>query len=531
MKQVNSYFKLNIEGERAVLKIYPPLEGGARLDFQEVSDYLNKRGYNSLDVIAIGRALMADVKCKILLATGKKYPESEDVKLTVSEDKMEVVARFYPASDGGHAMDKEDIIKLLDSKGIIYGIDEESIDAFIEHRVYCTDFVIAKGLAPVDGHNAEITYHFHLEKSMKPKENEDGTVDFHSLDNINRVNKGDCLATMTPVDYGTYGKNVLGENISPRKVNSLKFKYGKNIYESDDKLKIFSDVEGHVELQGDTVFVSDTYEIPENVGLSTGDINYTGNVHIKGNVMSGFTVRARGNITVDGVVECAVLDAGGSIILKSGIQGGKRGILRARKDIVSKFLENAIVRAGGKITTEAILYSDVSAGDVIEVMGKKGFIVGGITRSKNCVICKSAGSTMETKTEIEVGVDPHIIEEAAQLEKTIAELHIEQEKNNQLMAVLSNRLNQGKLKEDGLLQLKKVSEKYMECTKQLEKDTARLTVVNEEIQTMGNGTFEVLHIAYVGVKLIIGNNVHYFRDDAKRKRFRLVNNSIVTEQI
>ena len=37
------------------------------------------------------------------------------------------------------------------------------------------------------------------------------------------------------------------------------------------------------------------------------------------------------------------MDAGGSIILKSGIQGGKRGILRARKDIASKFLENAIL--------------------------------------------------------------------------------------------------------------------------------------------------------------------------------------------
>ena len=38
MEQINSYFKLNIEGERAVLKIYPPSQGGTRLDFQEVSD-------------------------------------------------------------------------------------------------------------------------------------------------------------------------------------------------------------------------------------------------------------------------------------------------------------------------------------------------------------------------------------------------------------------------------------------------------------------------------------------------------------
>lgn len=531
MKQVNSYFQLNIEGDKVYLIIYPPAEEGHRLNFQEVSDYLNKKGYNNLDVIAIGRGIMADEVSKIFIAQGKKYPEAEDANIIVSDNKMEAVARFYPPTKGAPCMTKGDIYRLLDVKGIKFGIVDEVIETFIEHRAYCTDFVIAKGVPAIDGHSAQITYHFNLEKSLKPKENEDGTVDFHSLDNINRVNKGDCLATMIPVDYGKPGKDVYGNHISPKKVNNLVFKYGMNIYESEDRLKIFSNVEGHVELQGDRVFVSDTYVINEDVSTATGDINYTGNVHIKGNVSSGFTVRARGNVTVDGVVECAVIDAGGSIILKSGIQGGKRGILRAKKDIVSKFLENAIVRAGGKITTEAILYSDVSAGDVVEVMGRKGFIVGGTTRSKHCVICKTLGSNMETKTEIEVGIDPHIIEEAAHLEKSISERNTEKEKCNQLMAVLSHRLNQGKLNEDGLAQLKKVSENYLECTKLLEQETARLEVIQKEIQAMGEGSVEVRHIAHVGVKLMIGNNIYYIREEAKHKRFRYVNGEITPEQV
>ena len=531
MKQVNSYFQLNIEGDKVYLVIYPPAEGGQRLDFQEISDYLNKKNYNNLDVIAIGRGIMADEVSRVLIAQGKKYPEAEDVKIVVSDNKMEAIARFYPPTKGAPCMTKGDIYRLLDIKGIKFGIVDEVIQEFVEDRAYCTDLIVAKGVPAIDGHSAKITYHFNLEKSLKPKENEDGTVDFHSLDNINRVNKGDCLATMIPVDYGKPGKDVYGNHISPKKVNNLVFKYGMNIYESEDRLKIFSDVEGHVELQGDRVFVSDTYMINEDVSTATGDINYTGNVHIKGNVTAGFTVRAKGNVTVDGVVECAVIDAGGSIILKSGIQGGKRGILRAKKDIVSKFLENAIVRAGGKITTEAILYSDVSAGDVVEVMGRKGFIVGGTTRSKNCVICKSAGSNMETKTEIEVGVDPHIIEEAAHLEKSISEKNIEKEKYTQLMAVLSNRLNHGKLNEDGLAQLKKVSESYIECTKLLEQETARLTQINEEIESMGDGSVEIRHIGHVGVKLVIGNSIYYIREEAKHKKFKCVNGEIVSEQV
>lgn len=531
MKQENSYFQLNIREDKVFLVVHPPSEDGKRLDFQEVSEYLTKKGYNNLDVIAIGRALAADEVSRVLIAQGKKYPENEDVKFIISEDKMQVVARFYPPSPEAASMKKEDVHKALDAKGIRFGIDDDVIEKYIKNPVYCTDIIIANGLAPVDGHSAKITYHFNLEKSLKPKENEDGTVDFHSLDNINRVKKGDCLATMIPVDYGKPGRDVCGNTLSPKKVNNLRFQYGKNIYESEDKLKIFSDVEGHVELHDGRVFVSDTYEILDNVSTSTGDINYNGNVHIKGNVLSGFTVRARGNVTVDGVVECAVIDAGGSIILKSGIQGGKRGILRAKKDIVSKFLENAIVRAGGKITTEAILYSDVSAGDVVEVMGRKGFIVGGTTRSKNSIICKSVGSTMETKTEIEVGIDPHIIEEAAHLEKSVADTQMEKEKCSQLIAVLNNRLANKKLNEDGLAQLKKLTQTYMECTKRLDEETAKLNVLNEEIKTLGNGTLEVLNIAYIGVKLTIGNHIYYVRDDIKHKRFRLVNSEIVTEQV
>ncbi len=531
MIQVNSYFKLHMEDNKTYLIVYPPQEGGLRLEYSEVSEYLSKRGYTGLDIVSIGRALSMDEPSKVLVASEKKHPESEDVKIIVSDDKMEVVARFYPPSNSGFSMTKDDINKIIDSKGIKFGIDEEAINSFTNERIYCTDFVIARGLSPVDGHSAQITYHFQLEKSLKPKENEDGTVDFHSLDNINKISKGDCLATMTPVDYGKFGRDVFDVAISPKKVTNLTFKYGKNIYESADRLQIFSDVEGHVELQGDRVFVSDTYEINDNVSTSTGDINYMGNVHIKGNVLSGFTVRAKGNITIDGVVECAVIDAGGSIILKSGIQGGKRGILRAKNDIVSKFLENAIVRAGNKITTEAILYSDVAAGDVVEVMGRKGFIVGGITRSKNCIICKTVGSNMETRTEVEVGLDPNVLEEAAQLEKIIVDKTSEREKSNQLMAVLKNRMDNGKLDEIGRDKLKKVTENYAQVSRELEEDKIRFEHLRQEIALSEGGYIEVMNVAHVGVKMTLSGNIHYIREEAKHKRFRYINGNIAVEQV
>ena len=51
-------------------------------------------------------------------------------------------------------------------------------------------------------------------------------------------------------------------------------KFGKNIRESEDKTQIFSNIDGHVRLEGDKIFVSDTYEVLGDVDASTGDIEY-----------------------------------------------------------------------------------------------------------------------------------------------------------------------------------------------------------------------------------------------------------------
>ena len=64
---------------------------------------------------------------------------------------------------------------------------------------------------------------------------------------------------------------------------------------SEDGLQLISSVSGHVTLENDKVFVSNVLEIVD-VDNSTGDIDYQGNVNIKGNVLAGFSVKATGDI-------------------------------------------------------------------------------------------------------------------------------------------------------------------------------------------------------------------------------------------
>ena len=258
---------------------------------------------------------------------------------------------------------------------------ENDLDALMAERVYCTPIILAKATPPIEGKDAKITYHFNTDLTLKPKMLEDGSVDFHTLDTICPVRAGDLLAELEPAVQGRPGIDVCGGLLRPVKVKQRILRVGKNIKLSEDGLKAYSEVNGHATVEGEQVFVSNMYEVPANVDTSTGDIEYEGNVLVHGNVLAGFSITAKGDIVVEGVVEGANLRAGGHIILKRGIQGMDRGVLHANGNVISRFIESATVEAGGYVSADAIMHSTVSAKGDITVDGKKGFITGGVIRS------------------------------------------------------------------------------------------------------------------------------------------------------
>ena len=176
---------------------------------------------------------------------------------------------------------------------------------------------MAVGQQPRHGTDAYIEYYFNTDLSARPTLKEDGSVDFFHLNTISHCHEGDVLAKLFPEDPGDVGYNIMGEKIKPREVKKKKLKFGRNISVSEDKLSMISDVDGHVTLVDDKVFVSDILTV-ENVDSSTGNIEYDGNVQVNGNVCANFSVKAKGNIEVSGVVEGAQVEAGGDIIIEIG---------------------------------------------------------------------------------------------------------------------------------------------------------------------------------------------------------------------
>ncbi len=522
MKGKNGYFQLLIKNDGTYLIIHEAQEDGDAVFYDEINTYLSDHKIYEFDKIAIGRALtMLSGTAEIKITSTVISPVSESVSIFVDSEKKYAKGRFYPPSNNGSKMTKDDIVRALVGSGIKYGLDDQVIDEFLANREYCRDYYLAKATPVAQGKDAYVTYFFNTDLTLKPKRNEDGTVDFHQLDIISHCSKGDLLAELTPVDNGKPGIDVCGNVIRPAKVNNKVMRHGNNVYLSEDGLKMYSSVSGHVSLTDGRVFVSDTYEVPANVDASTGDIAYEGNVLIRGNVITGFTVRAKGDIEVNGVVEGAYLEAGGQIILKRGMQGMNRGVLNAKGNIITKFLENSEVFAGGYVSTESILHSKVAAkGDII-VGGKRGFVTGGEIRSATNISVKTAGSHMGTTTLLEVGIDPSIAQEYRELEKKITIMMKDKEKLTQALAIIRNKLDKGvaldKEKKDLLIQITKNNITLETELKEARKRCEELRI--EMDNANASGMIKVSDIVYPGTKLVISNVVYFVREEIKYSRF------------
>lgn len=521
MESRNGYFQLVTKADGLYIKLFEAVENGDKVAYDEISNYLADCKIYEFDKIAIGRALSSlngTAEVKISNATFGSIDES--IMIYLDEEKMYAKGRFYPPSDGGRSITKDDIINELVKARIKYGLDEEVINDFLLDKHYCTDYILAKATPAVQGSDAVITYHFNTDLTLKPKRNEDGTVDFHRLNMISCCNKGDLLATLTPMDPGKPGIDVCGNILRPLKVNNCVLRHGNKIHLSEDGLKMFSDVDGHVTLTDGRVFVSDTYEVAADVDASTGDIEYEGNVVVKGNVITGYSVKAKGDIEVNGVVEGSYLEAGGQIILKRGMQGMNKGILKANGNIITKFIENAEVYAGGYVSTESILHSKVAAkGDVV-VGGKRGFVTGGEIRSGTMISVKTAGSQMGNLTLLEVGIDPQVVTEFRELEKSLVNMKEEKEKLSQALALFRKKMTMGvKLTPEKQGYLKQVTQNNILLETQLKEALRRYEDLKIEMENNTSGMIKVSDVVYPGTKIVISNVIYFVRDMIHYSKF------------
>ena len=518
----NQYFQLESRGTNACLHIYPPVDGGAMLNIAEVTEYLASKKYEKYDIKELNAAIAnAETDSVVIVGDWDGIPVRESMGINVSLDKMKVICRFYPPSAGGIKLEAKDIINDLAFHKVKFGIDENVIKDFLENRHYCYNYIIALGQQPVHGKDAKIEYFFNTNKNLQPKRNEDGSVDYKELNTISHVHAGDLLARLHKEDPGKPGMNVYGDEIKPRTVRPLRLEYGNNITINEERTEIYSEVTGHANYLNGKVFVSNVFQVPADVDNSVGNIEYNGSVEIKGNVKAGFSVKATGDIIIDGVVENAYVESAGQIIVKRGIHGMHKGVLRAGKNVLAKYIENATVYAGGYVEAEAILNSDVSATGEVRVHGKKGLINGGTIRAGRSIEVEYAGTDMGTYTTLEVGIEPERKQRYLDLSKEVTKRGKELEDMKVIINNYAAILKKGEtLPKDKLLYVQNLAAEYKEKKEALEPMRDEMRAIHVEMMESDRSYIAVTRTIFPGVVLSISDLNLHIKDKKNYCKFK-----------
>lgn len=356
-------------------------------------------------------------------------PPDLDASVTafISKDSLTAWLLIYPPSGQGREVDGEILNAAVKDQGLLFGVDEKLLEELPRQPDrYFRLIPAARGQAAVNGTDGHIVELFPRSTERKASVGQNGQVDYTSLNFINNVEEGAPICKIILPTAGVPGRTVRDKELPAKDGRPAPVPKGRNTEISEDGTTLVAAISGHVEYSGRTFQVKPLMDIPGNVDFSSGNINFLGDVHIHGDIRSGFSVRATGSVTVDGVVEACTVEAGTDLLISGGVQGDSQAVIRAQKGVFAQYLENATVYAKESLRTNCIINCKVYCDGVVEVT--KGPIIGGTVHAARAVNADSVGSRVETRTDVILGGQPCEDQEYELLVQESQELEKEQKK-------------------------------------------------------------------------------------------------------
>ncbi|KWX75608.1 DUF342 domain-containing protein [Paenibacillus jilunlii] len=450
------------------------------------------------------------------------YVLSQYISITFSEDKGIAYLQFSK-KDENFSCTFEDLESFLHSHNIRYGIQRDIVQRISSNpeEYFFSRVPIAIGEPAVNGTDGRIVLTVDLEEDRKPLEKADGKVDYKDLVRLHNVLKGQIIAKIIPPEPGKSGTMVTGEELPFRPGKEAHFKVGKNVLVDQEETAMYAAIDGLVTLTDKgKINVFPVYEVNGDVDYSTGNIDFVGTVVIRGNVLTGFTVKSAGDIRVVGGVEGADLISGGSIEITGGIIGYNKGLVSAGKNVKVSFIQDGNVVAGEDvIVSQSVMHSNIRAGRDVLCNGAKGLIVGGIVQAGERVVARTIGNTMSTATAIEVGVVPELRNEINELRQELRHLLENEDKTNKALYLLNQLANNGQLSPDKVALRVKLNATKQSHMREEKKIKERVLEIERMLEDTGRARVEVIKTIYGGSKIVIGRYTRFVKDPTERVTF------------
>ncbi|HKL00898.1 MAG TPA: flagellar assembly protein A [Desulfotignum sp.] len=336
-------------------------------------------------------------------------PEQADIsdqspfQVQISSDRME--ARLVVNNAFFDRITPDAIAQVLEKADIQFGVAdlERQITTLKTTLKESVSFIAAKGRPPVPGTDAFISYHFDTDYLKPGKIDTEGKMDYTERGSIPTVAAGDLLATKIAMKTGTPGIDIYNTPISAPETKDVVLQCGQGAYLSDDGIKAYARIDGqpHVAVDG-VLCVFAELTIDGDVNFTTGNIDFDGNVIVKGTVMNGFTVRC-GHLFAKEISGAAIF-ALGNVIVSEGIISAD---IKTEGDVKARFITGSNIKSFGSVMVDKEVI-DTKIRSSAKFLSERCAIISSFVSAKMGVSARQIGTDVSSACRIHAGMDENV---------------------------------------------------------------------------------------------------------------------------
>ncbi len=406
--------------------------------------------------------------------------------------------------NGGLDITMDKIRAAIDEKNISYGIFEDSLQSIVDDKRYEENICIARWKAPVDGIDGEIRYHFDKSTVIAPTEDEHGTVDYKNLGLVKNTLTGTVIADISMPTEGEPGKDICGKTVHQHIGVPARVNLGSGTALTEDGLQVIAAVDGNLCYANGAFCVNEELLIKGDVDVASGNIDFIGNVIIKGNVCEGYSVTSKKNITVNGTVTGATLTAEGDISVKTGIINST---VDCKGNIRMGFCENSNVRCDNNVEAQSFVGGEVYAGKEIFASGK-GVMMGGKYTALENIEAATIGSEGYAKTVITVGNNAVLTEEKEELVRKNEVLEDKFDQLGKILTTLTELAKAAKLTPEREQMKVEAMKSRFQIQGEMKRNQLRITEIERTLEMKQNLSVSCRREFYPGVLIRINSFVY-----------------------
>ena len=426
------------------------------------------------------------------------------VEISVDPNYSTAFMEVTAPQNGGADVTERQIRDTLVEKNIYFGIFEDSVVDVVEKKRYGENICIARWEAPVDGEDGTVKYHFDKDSVIAPVEDEDGTVDYKNLGLVKNIFTGTTIATVTLPTDGTPGKDISGKSVKQHIGVPARVNIGHGTALTEDGTELIAAVDGNLCFVNGAFCVNEELVIRGDVDVSSGNIDFIGNVIIKGNVMEGYTVTSKKNITINGTVTSATVKADGDIFIKLG---SINSTIECKGNVKLGYCENSNVNCDGSVEAATFVGGEVYAGKEILASGK-GIMMGGKYTELENIEAAVFGSEGYAKTIITVGNNAVLSEEKDELVKKNAVLDDKFDQLGKILATLTEMAKVAKLPPEREQMKVEAMKSRFQIQGELKRNQLRIAEIERALELKQNLSISCRKEFYPGVLIRINSFIY-----------------------